>query len=507
MTQTSPQNTATKKLQIDYAQATDPGRDPNKQINEDACSYQHSRFGHLCVLCDGMGGHYGGREASNLAIKTIAEMFEQAPTHLGSAIVLKTAIEEAGRRVYQLGGPPENRTRPGSTCVAILIHERGTDIAHVGDSRAFVIRAGQIYPLTRDHSIVQGMIDAGQLTEEQAIGHPDGNKITRALGMRPEVEVELRPEPLDTYPGDIFVLASDGLTDMARTHEILGATKQALNSGGLDHACATLVKFANDRGGHDNITVQLARIIDIPPKGSITAPEPAAATQTAPMVIPSAALHQDPGASHPHHPLTQRSPGPDPVAMTQPDRAGPNIAPTLVGGHIAPTAPGLTPAPPQAQSGAAPTHPEGISGPTRPDNPYAVGPTVTEAAPISQAWNSQRFPNTGNAPAAAPALQTPLPAAGQALPVPPASLSPYQLDGGPAGLPLPPPRSGGKTLTGGAPAHLSPTLHEGAGLSYGPHSSAPPSKAPSTSGMLYLIIGLSAVIAVLLILLLWALLR
>ncbi len=495
MTQPSPQSSP--KLQIDYAQATDPGRDPNKQINEDACSYKHSRFGHLCVLCDGMGGHYGGREASNLAIKTILEMFEQAPTHLSSAIVLKTAIEEAGRRVYQLGGPPENRTRPGSTCVAILIHERGTDIAHVGDSRAFVIRAGQIYPLTRDHSIVQGMIDAGQLTEEQAIGHPDGNKITRALGMRPEVDVELRPEPLDTYPGDIFVLASDGLTDMARTHEILGATKQALNSGGLDHACNTLVKFANDRGGHDNITVQLTKIIDIPPKGSVTAPEQPTPTQTAPMVIPTAAIQQAQGAAQPSHPPTHRSPGPDPVAMTQPDPAGPKpIAPTLVGGNVAPTAPGITPAPPH-----------GLAGPTQPENPYVVGPTVTESAPISQAWNSQRFPNTGNhPPPAAPAVQTPLPAAGQPPPAL-ASLSPYQLDGGPAGLPLPPPRSGGKTLTGGAPAHLSPTLHEGGGHTYGPHSSAPLSKAPSSSGMVYLIIGLSAVIAVLLILLLWALLR
>lgn len=505
MTQPSPQ-TSSPQVRIEYAQATDPGRDPNKQINEDACGYHPSRFGHLCVLCDGMGGHYGGREASNLAIKTILEMFEQAPTHLGAAIILKTAIEEAGRRVYQLGGPPENRTRPGSTCVAILVHERGTEIAHVGDSRAFVMRAGQIYPLTRDHSIVQGMIDAGQLTEEQAIGHPDGNKITRALGMRPEVDVELRPEPLDTYPGDIFVLASDGLTDMARTHEILGATKQALNSGTLEHACNTLVKFANDRGGHDNITVQLARIIEIPPKASLTAPEASAAPHTAPMVIPTAAMQQIQDVSQPqlpsNHPQTLRSPGPDGVGATQPDGGTPRPLPaTLVGGNLAPTAPDVTPAPPK--------------GPilqTVPETPYNVGPTVTEPVPISQAWNSQRFPTTENhapnAPAA-PAVKTPLPNPGPAISASPAlqSLSPYQLDGGPVALPLPPPRSGGRTLTGGGPAHLSPTLHEGAGASYGPHSSHPASKQPSTSGMVYLIIGLSAVIAVLLILLLWALLR
>src|SRR5688572_2855931 len=149
------------RLKIEFAQATDPGRDPNKQINEDSCHYQETRFGHLLVLCDGMGGHYGGREASQLAIKTIFEVFEQAPSHLGAAPVLKASIEEAGRRVYMLGGPPENRTRPGSTCVAVLLHDRGADVAHVGDSRAYIIRAGQIYPITRDHSMVQGMIDAG----------------------------------------------------------------------------------------------------------------------------------------------------------------------------------------------------------------------------------------------------------------------------------------------------------------------------------------------------------
>src|SRR5262245_33297892 len=125
------------RLRIDFAQASDPGRDPNKQVNEDSCGYAETRFGHLAVLCDGMGGHYGGKEASRTPITTIFEVIGQVPTKVAPAQALKSAIEEAGRRVYLLGGRPENRTRPGSTVVAMLLHAGGLDVAHVGDSRAY----------------------------------------------------------------------------------------------------------------------------------------------------------------------------------------------------------------------------------------------------------------------------------------------------------------------------------------------------------------------------------
>ncbi|WP_437299557.1 protein phosphatase 2C domain-containing protein [Sorangium sp. So ce426] len=257
-----PPTESSPHLKIEFAQASDAGRDPNKQVNEDACGYAETKFGYLCVLCDGMGGHYGGSEASRTAIQTIFEMIERTPATVDPSGALKAAIEEAGRRVYQLGGPPENRVRPGSTVVAMVLHERGVDVAHVGDSRAYVIRSHQIYPLTRDHSMVQGMIDAGMLTEAQAIGHPDANKITRALGMRPEVEVEVRPEPMELYPGDVLIQSSDGLTDLVLPGDILGCTRQALASGSVDHACRMLVQLANHRGGHDNITVQMVRVLE-----------------------------------------------------------------------------------------------------------------------------------------------------------------------------------------------------------------------------------------------------
>ncbi len=254
------------QLNVEIAQHSDPGRDPNKQVNEDSCGYANTKFGHLCVLCDGMGGHYGGQEASRRAITTIFEQIEKAPAHLTPATALKLAIEEAARRVYELGGPPDNKIRPGSTVVSMLLHDGGVDVAHVGDSRAYVVRSNQIYPLTRDHSMVQSMIDAGFLTEEQAIGHPDANKITRALGMKPEVDVEVRPEPMELFPGDILFQSSDGLTDLALGHELLAAVRQALAAGNVEHCCRELVRMANDRGGHDNITVQMARVIKTAPK-------------------------------------------------------------------------------------------------------------------------------------------------------------------------------------------------------------------------------------------------
>ena len=141
--------------------------------------------------------------------------------------------------------------RPGSTAVAVLMHARGTEVAHVGDSRAYLVHEGQIFRVTRDHSIVQELVDRGLLTPAQAAHHPDANRITRALGMATEVEAELRPQPVHHVAGDAFVLCSDGLCDLVEDHEILaivGAEPAA-------QAVGKLVDLANARGGHDNVTV------------------------------------------------------------------------------------------------------------------------------------------------------------------------------------------------------------------------------------------------------------
>ena len=149
---------------MEYAERSDPGRDPSKQVNEDACGHRETRLGHLCVVCDGMGGHAAGREAAELALATIFATFEQAPEGASPAGVLRAAVEEASRRVHVMPATEVALGRPGSTVVAVLMHALGTEVAHVGDSRAYLVHEGQIFRVTRDHSIVQEMVDRGLLT-------------------------------------------------------------------------------------------------------------------------------------------------------------------------------------------------------------------------------------------------------------------------------------------------------------------------------------------------------
>lgn len=240
---------------IECGQRTDAGRDPGKQINEDAYDVRETRFGHLCVVCDGMGGHAGGREASQRALATIVEVFQQAPDGWSPAQVLCTAIQEANRRVHVLRTSEVRLGHPGSTVVAALMHAHGTEIAHVGDSRAYLVHRGQISPLTRDHSIVQELLERGLLSARQAVRHPDANRITRALGIAPDVQIDLRAQPVLHAAGDVFVLCSDGLSDLVEDHEILTIVAEVPPA----QAVIKLVDLANARGGHDNVTVLVVR--------------------------------------------------------------------------------------------------------------------------------------------------------------------------------------------------------------------------------------------------------
>lgn len=267
---------------VEYAERSDPGRDPEKQVNEDACGHRETRFGHLCVVCDGMGGHAAGREAAELALLTIFETFEKAADVTPPAQVLRAAIEEASRRVHVMATSEVALGRPGSTVVAILLHASGTEVGHIGDSRAYLVQQGQISRVTRDHSIVQELVDHGLLSADQASRHPDANRITRALGMAPEVEAEMRPTPLAHAAGDVFVLCSDGLSDLVEDPEILAIIEREPAA----EATGKLIDLANARGGHDNITVLVIRARENARPAA--APEaPLATTATAVMPEPS----------------------------------------------------------------------------------------------------------------------------------------------------------------------------------------------------------------------------
>jgi protein phosphatase len=234
-----------------------------------------------------------------------------------------------------MGGAGPLAGRPGSTCVALLVHGGAVEVAHVGDSRAYFVRSEHIWPLTKDHSVVQQLLDQGAITPEQAVLHPEGNKITRALGMKPDTEVELRDPPLLHAVGDIFILASDGLTDLVRTEEIGSVVMQAAS---LDLACQNLVAMANARGGHDNITVLLARVL--PGGGTANvSQEPLAPTIVeAPVaaVVPEKTLIDQPAGAAPPAvaPFAPMPPGAAPHPPTPP-AAGPITEPL----HAAPIAP------------------------------------------------------------------------------------------------------------------------------------------------------------------------
>jgi PPM family protein phosphatase len=313
---------------IEFAERTDPGRDPEKQVNEDACGYRLTRFGHLCVVCDGMGGHAGGREASNLALTTIFEWFEAAPLGARPADVLREAIVRANQRVFALSSASSPGhapiARPGSTVVAALLHAGGTEIAHVGDSRCYFAHEGQIVQLTKDHSMVQEMVDLGVLTPEQAAVHPDANRITRALGMAPEVEVDVLPQPLPHVAGDTFVLGSDGLSDLVKAPEIL----QIVLGSPPVQAAGQLVDLANARGGHDNVTVQVLRAREsarVQP-GAVAATVAQTHLETA-RAAPTVAIAPAPLAPVVHVPL----PPPAPPMTRPPFR---RLAPSLVIGMV-----------------------------------------------------------------------------------------------------------------------------------------------------------------------------
>lgn len=249
---------------IDFAELSDPGREPTKQINEDACGHAETPLGFLAVVCDGMGGHSAGREASTNALRSVLETAQAAQT-ADPRSLLRQALDAAATAVWNVGGDAPQELRPGSTCVSVLVHERGADVAHVGDSRVYLVRGGSISRLTRDHSMVQQMLDAGMISDADAADHPDANKITRALGMTPTVEVELCDSTVALRSGDVIVLCTDGLTDLVGDAEIASVVT---HSGALEGVCRALVTMANDRGGHDNITVQALRIETMPQPGA-----------------------------------------------------------------------------------------------------------------------------------------------------------------------------------------------------------------------------------------------
>lgn len=211
----------------------------------------------LYAVADGMGGHAAGEVASDLAIKALAESLRERERDRGPwsapevGDLLRQALNEGNRRICESVQARVEWRGMGTTMVAMVRADDRVIIGHVGDSRAYLLRDGQLRQLTSDHSWVNEQVKLGLLTRDQAQRHPMRNIVTRALGNQPRVEVDVLEEAV--RPGDIFALCSDGLSGMLGDEEI----RELLEAHGSvpRQACRSLVDRANERGGEDNITV------------------------------------------------------------------------------------------------------------------------------------------------------------------------------------------------------------------------------------------------------------
>jgi protein phosphatase len=244
-------------VQIEYGSQSDQGR--SRTSNED--SFKASGAKSIFVVADGMGGHAAGEVASQIAVSTVEDLMGRPEdAEDGADEVLLDAAQGANARVYASQNDNPELAGMGSTLTALTFRDGQYFIAHVGDSRAYRLRDGALEQLTRDHSLVWQLYESGVLRKEDLSSHPQKNLITRSVGPHPRIEIDL--ERGDVREGDIFLLCSDGLTDVVsdlRLHAVLTDPNRT-----PQQMCDTLVQLANDAGGPDNITAVIVRVVSSP---------------------------------------------------------------------------------------------------------------------------------------------------------------------------------------------------------------------------------------------------
>ena len=225
--------------------------------NEDANRFCHTVNGDLFVVCDGMGGHAGGAHASHLAVESICRHISgHKNSNPGQCIA--AALEYANTRVYDEACRRPGLKGMGTTACVALVCDGKMWYAHVGDSRIYYYnnKSQTLYRLTKDHSVVQALVDQGIITEAEAEHHPEKNKIRKSLGIKETVEPQLCRMPLIPAQRDVVMLCTDGLSGMIDEKDILEVLSTADN---VNHTAKMLVELAKSGGGNDNITVQLIR--------------------------------------------------------------------------------------------------------------------------------------------------------------------------------------------------------------------------------------------------------
>ena len=253
-----------RDMKLSYKAATDVGR--RRKGNED--SYLENAEQQLFVVADGMGGHAAGEVASRIAVDAINEFicltggdkditwpfdYDSSLSHAGNR--LKTAIQHANQRVLEATQERADYEGMATTVVAALVEEDSVNIAHVGDSRVYQLRGSELSQVTSDHSWVNEQIRSGVISADQARSHPLRNVVTRALGGKAELRVDIRS--LKTKAGDVLLLCTDGLTTMLPDDDIKESLLRCMPD--LERTARELIDAANERGGEDNITVLLMR--------------------------------------------------------------------------------------------------------------------------------------------------------------------------------------------------------------------------------------------------------
>ena len=238
-----------------------------RSVNQDRyAEFEDGRGNRLLVVADGMGGHRGGETASRLAVEIIGEVFERSAESLEQT--MRSAVETANERIHGRASVDPDLAGMGTTVVGLALGRGGEAwVAHVGDSRLYLLRAGRLDALTEDHSLVAEMHRQGFLSAEEALVHPRRNELTRSVGVAAGVEAEI--SRIAVRPGDRFLLCSDGLCGYVEDDEI----REVLESEPVPSAARVLVDRANAKGGYDNVTVQIVAIAETAPLGGESAGE------------------------------------------------------------------------------------------------------------------------------------------------------------------------------------------------------------------------------------------
>ena len=230
-----------------------------REVNEDSVRYVKpndpelsASRGELAIVADGMGGALAGEVASRIAVEAVARAYYEKAGEAQRA--LKLAFIEANRQLYKASISDESLRGMGTTCTALVLREGTAFAAYVGDSRLYLLRRGQIYLMTEDHSAVMEMVKHGVITMQEARHHTDKNIILRALGVAPAIEVATWESSLQLQDGDQYLLCTDGLYDVVEDEEIKEVMSCAPDP---QDSCGRLIALARERGGPDNITAAI----------------------------------------------------------------------------------------------------------------------------------------------------------------------------------------------------------------------------------------------------------